>query len=124
MNELNHYLEVFSSLHTAKIKGHRAPHKAVLLLPIIDLVEKAEITFPRVRLTDSLCHKFIAVWKRYVGESFIFTADISKPFCHMQHESFWCLVEQREPGGLLAAEPPLTGASKDEKKRLPKVVIR
>ena len=63
MNELNDYLKAFSSLHTARIKGRRAPHKAVLLLAIIELVERAEITSPRIELTDALCHKFTVLWK-------------------------------------------------------------
>ena len=40
MMELRHYIVAFSSLHTAKVKGHKAPHKAVLLLAIIDLIEE------------------------------------------------------------------------------------
>ena len=46
MNELNHYLKAFSSLHTAKIKGRRAPHKAVLLLAIIEPVSYTHLTLP------------------------------------------------------------------------------
>ena len=38
--ELRHYIDAFSSLHTAKVKGRKAPHKAVLLLAIIDLIEE------------------------------------------------------------------------------------
>ena len=40
MIELTHYIDAFSSLHTAKLKGHKAPHKAVLLLAIIDFIEE------------------------------------------------------------------------------------
>lgn len=42
MHELKHYIDAFSTLHTAKVKEHRAPHKAVLLLAVIDLVEEGE----------------------------------------------------------------------------------
>ena len=31
--ELRHYIDVFSSLHTAKVKGRKAPHKAVNYRP-------------------------------------------------------------------------------------------
>ena len=41
--ELRHYIDAFSSLHTAKVKGRKAPHKAVLLLAIIDLIEEEVI---------------------------------------------------------------------------------
>ena len=59
--ELRHYIDAFSSLHTAKVKGHKAPHKAVLLLAIIDLVEENMILSPYIRLTDRLNEKFNAV---------------------------------------------------------------
>lgn len=57
MNELKHYIEMFSSLHT------------------------------------------------YLGESAIFTPDITKPFFHMQHRCFWKLVEHNETTMEMVAEP-------------------
>ena len=117
---LRHYIDAFSSLHTAKVKGHKAPHKAVLLLAIIDLVEENMILSPYIRLTDRLNEKFNAVWHRYLGASAIFTPDICKPYFHMQHESFWRLVEKDEAALGLAAEPNPSVESKKEKKDLPK----
>lgn len=58
MFELRHYIETFSHFHTAKVKGHKAPHKAVLLLAIIDLVEEEVIVSPRIELPDELVDKF------------------------------------------------------------------
>lgn len=36
---LNKYISLFCSLHTNKQKGMPAPHKAVLLLSVIDMIE-------------------------------------------------------------------------------------
>ena len=55
--ELRHYIDVFSSLHTAKVKGRKAPHKAVLLLAIIDLIEEEVILTPYIDLSDGLTAK-------------------------------------------------------------------
>ena len=55
--ELRHYIDVFSSLHTAKVKGRIAPHKAVLLLAIIDLIEEEVILTPYIDLSDGLTAK-------------------------------------------------------------------
>ena len=118
MNELRHYIDAFSHLHTAKVKGHRAPHKAVLLLAIIDLVEENEILAPRIELTDKLENKFNNVWNRYLGTSAIFTPDITKPFFHMQHERFWRLVEHEEANMMVAEDSPWI-APKKETKDLP-----
>jgi hypothetical protein len=38
MKDFSYYKECFSTLHTAKSKGFYAPHKALLLLSVIDLV--------------------------------------------------------------------------------------
>ena len=104
MNNLKDYIESFSHLHTAKVKRRKAPHKAVLLLAIMDLVESKVIRNPRIELTDELVRKFNSVWKRYLGESSIFTPDITKPYFHMQYEPFWNLVEKHDFGALLVAE--------------------
>lgn len=65
MHELKHYIEKFSSLNTAKMKGHRAPHKAVLLLAIIDLVEERKITSPCIDLSDELIERFNDIWHKF-----------------------------------------------------------
>lgn len=119
MNNLKDYIEAFSHLHTAKVKRRKAPHKAVLLLAIIDLVESKVIRYPRIELTDGLVRKFNSVWKRYLGESSIFTPDITKPYFHMQYEPFWNLVEKHDLGALLVAEDKPWSMGGQEKKSLP-----
>ncbi len=119
MNNLKDYIEAFSHLHTAKVKRRKAPHKAVLLLAIMDLVECNFIRNPRIELTDELVNKFNSVWKRYLGESSIFTPDITKPYFHMQYEPFWNLVEKHDFGALLVAEDKSWSMGGQEKKSLP-----
>lgn len=120
MIELQHYIDAFSSLHTAKVKGHKAPHKAVLLLAIIDLIEEDFILTPFIDLTDELNDKFNEIWRRYLGTSSIFTPDICKPYFHMQHESFWRLVGNDEVVRGMVAEPNPWVQAKKERKELPK----
>ncbi len=84
--------ELFASLHVAKIHGMKAPHKAVLLLSIIDLVESGSIDTPFVPLSDQLIQKFNDIWNYYVGDSPYFKPDICKPYYHLQHEPFWRLI--------------------------------
>ena len=104
MFELRHYIEAFSHLHTAKVKGYKAPHKAVLLLAIIDLLEEDVIASPRINLSDELVDRFNKVWHHYLGTSAIFTPDIAKPYFHMQYEAFWRLVEHEEVELSMVAE--------------------
>ena len=104
MTELKHYIDAFSHLHTAVVKGYKAPHKAVLLLAVIDMVEEGRIVCNHIRLSEELEERFGEIWSRYLGNSAVFTPDIAKPFFHMQYESFWWLVERREEETVMAAE--------------------
>lgn len=118
--QVKDYVEAFAHLHTAKVKGRKAPHKAVLLLAIIDLVESKAIRCPQIELTDELVKRFREVWRRYLGQSAIFTPDITKPFFHMQHEPFWRLVGARDAETMMAAEQRPWHKDKDDRKDLPK----
>lgn len=88
---LSNYLSLFLALNTNKRMGQVAPHKAVLLLSVIDLVESGVITKSTFFLTEALERKFLENWKRYVGISVVFNPVIATPFWHMQHEPFWTL---------------------------------
>jgi len=114
--DLKNYIEAFTNLHVAKIKGHKAPHKAILLLSIIDLIESKVIRYPQIELTDELITKFNMVWNRYLGESSIFSRDITKPYFHMQHEPFWKLIEKYDTEAMLVAgDEPWSKSNKDKK---------
>ena len=119
MNDLKYYAEAFTHLHTATIKGHKAPHKAVLLLAIIDMVETKAISSPKIELTDELVRKFHHIWMRYVGESTIFRPKIETPYFHMQYESFWRLVEKTNTNASIAAEEMPWYKGMAQKKELP-----
>lgn len=51
-------IQQLTHLSTAVIMGRKAPHKAVLLLAIMDLVESGEITSPKIVLTEKLEETF------------------------------------------------------------------
>lgn len=87
---LQHYCELFKQLHTAILSGKRAPHKAVLLLSVIELIEENTISSPCITLSDDLISRFNINWKTYV-HSDKFSAIITTPFWHLQNESFWRL---------------------------------
>lgn len=85
-------------------KGEYAPHKPILLLSIIDLVEVGKITSDLVELTPLLCKTFKELWDRYVPNGIQFNPDITKPFFHLSSEPFWQLVPRGGMGCLSAAE--------------------
>lgn len=91
MNNLDKYSECLANLRTAKKLGLPAPHKAVLLLSVMELVEAGVITGNRIELSECLEKTFLKLWKRYVGTSVVFQAKVATPFWHLQNEPFWSL---------------------------------
>ena len=84
-------LQQLSHLSTAVIMGRQAPHKAVLLLAIMDMVESGDITTPRVVLTKQLEESFEKEWNQFIGAPLVFKCKVATPFWHMQNEPFYTL---------------------------------
>lgn len=85
------YYSFLVSLNTAQIAGKKAPHKAILLLSIIELVEKGVIQSNTFTLSEQLEETFKRLWKRYVGFSVLFQPKVATPFWHLQNEPFYNL---------------------------------
>ena len=115
MTPLQEYIEQLQGMNRAVMKGYRAPHKPVLLLAIMELMEKGQISDNRILLDDNLCNEFKNLWKILVdGEEeqavimvadcleleltkkYPFKCNIANPYYHMQHESFWTLAKSEE----------------------------
>ncbi len=87
---LQHYCEVFKRLHTAVISGQKAPHKAILLLSVIELIEENTISSPCITLSNNLISRFNNNWQTYIHSN-KFSPTITTPYWHLQNESFWRL---------------------------------
>lgn len=84
-------IQQLTHLSTAVIMGRMAPHKAVLLLSIMDLIETGSITTPRIVLNEELEEAFEKEWHSFIGEPLVFKCVIATPFWHMQNEPFYSL---------------------------------
>ena len=65
MNKLDFYIKAFTTLHTDKgkdryplITKYRAPHKPILLLSILDLIEEGTINSNLIELSPELGETF------------------------------------------------------------------
>ena len=94
---LNRYVAQFTSLNTARRMGKSAPHKAVMLISIIDMIQTGLISENEFYFTEALERMFELNWKRYVGDSILFNPTPATPFWHLGGEPFWSL--RREDGG-------------------------
>ena len=77
---IEYYKECFSSLNTMKKTSKKAPHKALLLLSIIDLVEHGIITDCRIPLSDELVRQFKQNTTKLLGTSVLFKPTINYPY--------------------------------------------
>lgn len=94
--DLEYYIDCFSSLNTMKKSGRPAPHKALLLLSVIDLIERGVITNCRVPLSDDLVRQFKRNTSALLGESKLFKPVANYPYYHMRSEPFWELVSHSD----------------------------
>jgi putative restriction endonuclease len=100
-NLLTTAITLFSSLSRApgavwtEATKHKAPHKPLLLLAVLDLVHRGVITTPFIDVTGDLVELndlFNLYWRRIVplGQ----TSSIAFPFSRLDREPFWQLVPQ------------------------------
>lgn len=98
MNTLQNYLQRFALLSTDKSQSrwdektyHRAPHKPMLLLSVMDLFAEGQLTRNRIELTDELRELFAIYWSK-VNPFDRKYGNIAMPFYHLQSDGFWHLL--------------------------------
>jgi|21_taG_2_1085346.scaffolds.fasta_scaffold00051_51 putative restriction endonuclease len=85
------HVKSFKNLNRGFNKGlGRAPHKPILLLSIIQLIEKGHFNSNRIFITPELVSTFKNIWSKLVYTNH--TPNFSLPFFHMRSEPFWFLV--------------------------------
>ena len=88
---LSKYINFFNHLNRGYNKGlGRAPHKPILLLSVIQLVQRNIITSNRIFITPELILSFKSNWQNLVDTKH--TPNFSLPFFHLRSEPFWHLV--------------------------------
>lgn len=105
MSDLEQYTNYFSNLRRApwdtipEISKGGAPHKPLLLLALMDLVEQGVITSSFITVggdLDSLDELFSVYWKSLVPAGQ--TSSVAFPFANLNSEPFWKLkpIEEQE----------------------------
>lgn len=86
---LDDYVRYFTNLSVGTSKGKKLPHKSILILTIISLIENGKITSNQVPVNNFLSKAFVAEWTKYFPETKIPSVWI--PFWYMKSEPFWHL---------------------------------
>lgn len=95
----NTYIKYLTKLNRATNNGIKAPHKPILLLSILQLIRKGEITSNRIFITPELVLAFKSNWNALVTTNNICT--FALPFFHLKSEPFWHLTYLRSGAGAL-----------------------
>lgn len=84
---LNYYANKFTKLRVDRAHGTIAPHKPILLLSVIELIEQGLLTHNRIPLSAELIAAFLKLWQQLGSTTH--NADIGMPFFHLRSDGFW-----------------------------------
>jgi putative restriction endonuclease len=90
MDLLSVYVKKLSRLKRGSVKGAKAPHKPILLLAVIEEIEKKEIRSNQIKISPELVASFKDLWSQLVKDN-RFSENFSLPFFHLQSDGFWQL---------------------------------
>lgn len=95
MNLLEKYIFAFKRLRRGTTKYGLAPHKPVLLVTLIELIEKGDLTVNKFPVSSDLVGTFKENWQLLVPT--LHQSDFTQPFYYLQNErivgnSYWTLV--------------------------------
>lgn len=85
--KLEDYGKEFVNLSVGVVGGHKLPHKAILLMSVMHLIETGVIDENEILLDKSVSNAFVSIWKKFYDKSKVPSVWI--PFWYMKSEPFW-----------------------------------
>ena len=86
------YIEIFKNLRTNNKYGRKSPHKAVLMLTVIELFERNALSENIITYNDLLKSTFVKVWNKVLPNESRFHPIAYLPFWYLQNDSFWHII--------------------------------
>lgn len=96
------YIDAFKNLKTNNKYGRKSPHKAILMLTVIELYEKNILTDNVIHYDDTLKSMFMKIWNRVLPDEPLFHPEAYLPFWYLQSDSFWHIVPIRGKEDILS----------------------
>ncbi len=88
--DLHYYARKFANLNVNRNRERgSAPHKPILLISVLELIEQGKIYKNRIPLSPELISTFLKYWRSLVTTDH--RSDISLPFVHLTGDKFWHL---------------------------------
>lgn len=95
---LTFYSNKFRKLRIDRARGNPAPHKPLLLLAVIDLIEQGAILENKIESSPLIVESFLKYWNLLSLEK----PRIYLPFYHLKSDKFWHLHAKAGQENLLA----------------------
>ena len=89
------YIEAVKNLKTNNKWGRKSPHKAILLLAVIELYEINILMDNEIRYDETLKSTFWEMWNMTLPNESLFHPDVYLPFWYLQSDNFWHIVPYR-----------------------------
>lgn len=83
---LHKYVRKMRRLNIDKARGP-APHKPILMLAVIELIEGGQVTENSIPVSPELAEIFLRYWPKVTRRK----PDLAMPFFHLKSEGFWHL---------------------------------
>lgn len=96
------YIEVLKNLKTNNKWGRKSPHKAVLMLTVIELYEKNILMDNEIRYDETLKSTFLKIWNLVLPNEPLFHPEAYLPFWYLQSDNFWHIVPIRGKEDILS----------------------
>lgn len=85
--KIEDYCEEFSKLSVGVSRGKKLPHKAILLIAIMQLIGLGAIKENKIPLEKTISDAFSMCWKKHLAGTQV--PSVWTPFYHLKSESFW-----------------------------------
>ncbi len=89
---IDDYIQMFATLKCFVKNGRKAPYKALMLLSVINLIEKGVVKENRVYPSKELKEEFRHLSSIMKYDRDLFSPPFDLPFYHLSNEGFWHLI--------------------------------
>lgn len=96
------YIDLLRNLSTNNKYSRKSPHKAILLITVIEMYEKGLLSENIIRYDEQLKRQFENVWRKVLHEENLFQSSAYLPYWYMQNERFWHIVPKKSREDILS----------------------
>lgn len=89
------FISAFRSLKTNNKYARKSPHKAILLLTVIDMFENKLLSVNEIKYDECLLKTYQKVWNKVLPNETTFFTNVYFPFWYMQSDGFWLNIPVR-----------------------------